>query len=294
MLNDMCQTSSPTARRGIFQAKILENNPLCLDHYQLILQLDRFPASRPGQFITVRCGQIEPIEAPHEISWQSGALPQLGQPELAGRQPLLRRPFSLAGRRDVDGKVELEIIHHVIGAGTAWLAQAKHGDVIEILGPLGNGFDVFPRSRSLVIGGGVGIPPMLYLAAQLIEAGKQVVAMAGARTRSLLPLTIDPAQPPSTAGWATMCTAEFAARSTPTIVATDDGTLGVTGFVSQAMEQWLDREQPAADELAGADAAGHRRNRDIARLHLPSGPGAPHGLWAGNVPELHREGEVPE
>ncbi len=262
---------STIARRGVFSAKVLENNQLCLDHYQLVLQLEAFPPCRAGQFVTVRCGQVEPIQAPREIQWQAGQLPELYGPELTGRQPLLRRPFSLAGRRDVGGKVELEIIHHVIGVGTAFLAEARRGDEIELLGPLGNGFDILPTGRAVVVGGGVGIPPMLYLAQQLTEAGKQVVAFAGARTRAVLPLTIGSAQPPSTAGWPGMCTAEFAARATPTVVATDDGSLGVAGFVSQALEQWLDREQPATDDLAVYACGPAPMMRAIATIALGRG-----------------------
>ena len=81
---------------------------------------------------------------------------------------MLRRPFSLAGRRDVAGGVELDIIHRVVGVGTQWLSALSPGDHVDILGPLGNTFTLPPADgAALLVGGGVGIPPMLYLASQL-------------------------------------------------------------------------------------------------------------------------------
>ena len=65
-----------------------------------------------------------------------------------------------------------------------------------------------------------------------------------------MPLTTDPAEPPSQSGWATMCTGEFAALGVPTVVATDDGTLGFPGFVHQAFLGWLDQRRIAPGDLA--------------------------------------------
>ncbi len=94
----------------------------------------------------------------------------------------------------------LHIIHRVVGIGTAWLSQRAPGDTLNILGPLGNQFLPPPdEGVAILVAGGVGIPPMLYLASQL--AGRKAVAFCGATTRDLLPLTITADAPlPSAAG----------------------------------------------------------------------------------------------
>lgn len=248
----MPTASEPQLRsRGTFPARVLDNRLICLDHYRLSLSVAGFPPSRAGQFIQVQCGRPDPGGA-REVRWPPGQIPRLSQPELAGRQPLLRRPFSLAGRSDkADGTTVLALIHHVVGVGTAWLAAAEAGAELSVLGPLGNGFAICDEAPlAAVLGGGVGIPPVLYLAEALAEAGKETVAFAGARTGRALPLRTDPGEPPSQAGWPTKCTAEFAARGAPTVVATDDGSLGVAGMVHEAFARWLEHRRPAPADLA--------------------------------------------
>ncbi len=237
-------------QRGTFPARVLDNRLICLDHYLLTVSMADFPPSRPGQFLQIQCGRAD-LAGAREVDWPAGAMPRLNQPELAGRQPLLRRPFSIAGRADrADGLAAVEVIHHVIGVGTAWLAQLKAGAELNVLGPLGNGFALRgDRPMAALVGGGVGIPPLLYLAEALAREGKETVAFAGARTGRALPLTTDPAEPPSQAGWPTLCAAEFAARSCSTVVATDDGSLGFAGMVSEAFALWLGQRRPGPEEL---------------------------------------------
>jgi dihydroorotate dehydrogenase electron transfer subunit len=142
---------------------------------------------------------------------------------------MLRRPFSLAGRRDTPRGVELDVIHRVVGVGTDWLSKLRAGDQVSILGPLGNRFELPPADHTAVlVGGGVGIPPMLYLAGAL--RGRRAVAFAGATTRNLMPLTIN----------ADSQADEFARHGIESILSTDDGSLGSRGFVTQALERWLD------------------------------------------------------
>jgi len=242
--------TAPTRSKGVFSARVLANRGVGLDHYRLRLAVKGFPPSQPGQFINVRCG-VAGREAPRPVDWPEGGLPHATGAELAGVLPLLRRPFSLAGRVDRDdGAAELDIIHHVVGVGTAWLAELAAGEEVSVIGPLGRGFTPAARPVAALVGGGVGVPPLLYLAEALQEAGVRAVAFAGARTARALPLRIEPAEPPSRAGWPALCTAEFAARNTPTVVATDDGSLGVTGFVDKAFRQWLDSPGVRADEVA--------------------------------------------
>lgn len=235
--------ASPAGRRGIFRSRVVGNTRLCDEHF--LVQLDAgadFPPSRPGQFVQLLCcdGAADTGAVVHE--WAEGAPPHLAQPELVGERTLLRRPFSLAGRKTVAGRAIVEIIHRVVGVGTGWLARAQPGDAVDVLGPLGNGFS-WPESLELavLVGGGVGIPPMLYLAAELAAAGKRAVAFAGATSRNLLPLSIDETVGVSSAGWPTMCVRELARFGVEAAITTDDGSLGLGGYVTEALWRWFEQ-----------------------------------------------------
>ena len=227
-------------QRDQFLATVDANVPLCREHYRLVLRTDRFPATEPGQFIQISCRDPREQQVELQVEWdpQNARLRSEHLRELAAPLALLRRPFSLAGRRDAAPGVELDIIHRVVGVGTDWMSRLKVGDPVDILGPLGNRFELPPQGGlAILVGGGVGIPPMLYLAAAL--NGRQAIAFSGAVSRDLLPLTII-AQPQPGAAEPSMSIEEFARRGIPSVVSTDDGSFGFRGFVTQALEQWLD------------------------------------------------------
>jgi dihydroorotate dehydrogenase electron transfer subunit len=111
------------------------------------------------------------------------------------------------------------------------------GDNVHILGPLGNTFRLpSPRQTAILVGGGVGIPPMLYLAEHL--AGRTAIAFCGALRRDLLPLTIT--ADADRDGNPSFCIEEFARHRIPSVITTDDGSFGYQGFVTQALERFLD------------------------------------------------------
>ena len=229
-------------QRGQFIATVAANIPLCREHFRLVLRLRFFPPTQPGQFIQVACRDVDvDFSREFELDWRPGEqLAEVG-PELMGRVALLRRPFSLAGRRDIAGGVELDLIHRVVGVGTDWMARLSVGDEVGIIGPLGNRFELPPKDGlGILVGGGVGIPPMLYLAESL--AGRKAVAFSGALTKDLLPLSIRAgAATPGPEGFeALMNIDEFARHGIPAVISTDDGSYGFRGFVTQALEKYLD------------------------------------------------------
>jgi dihydroorotate dehydrogenase electron transfer subunit len=231
-------------RRGQFHASVAANVPLCREHYRLVLRLADFPATEPGQFVQVACRDLEgDYSEPIEFDWEPGNRPVDHGIELAQRLAFLRRPFSLAGRRDIPGGVELDLIHRVVGVGTDWLSNLKAGDTVFVLGPLGNRFELPTRNETaILVGGGVGIPPMIYLASKLVK--QKAVVFSGALTRDLLPLTIQddgPAPWPDDAK-PRMNIADFSVYGVPAVIATDDGSYGYRGFVTQALEQYLSTE----------------------------------------------------
>jgi dihydroorotate dehydrogenase electron transfer subunit len=193
---------------------------------------------------------VAPVDAEHD--WDGSEWPKLAQADLPERAAFLRRPFSLAGRRDVAGGVELDIVGRDVGVGTAWLSRLREGDAVDLIGPLGNAFTLPPPGGiALMVGGGVGIPPMIYLAAAVAEANasspdggrRRAIAFCGALRRSLLALTITNSAPlPAAASIDPLYNvAEFARSDVPAVISTDDGSYGFRGLVTQSLEAYLDR-----------------------------------------------------
>ena len=111
--------------------------------------------SCPGQFVTVRCGE----------------------------DSLLRRPFSI--HKAENGQMEL--LFATVGHGTEWLAHCEKGDSLDMLGPLGNGFEIYPNLRNLLlIAGGIGVAPLVCLAEKAVPDGFSVKLILGAATASQL------------------------------------------------------------------------------------------------------------
>ena len=129
----------------------------------------------------------------------------------------LRRPISV---HDVDDQ-SVTIIYKVLGHGTEDMRRMAPGTELDVLTGLGNGFDISCAGDApLLIGGGVGTPPMYWLAKELLAAGKQVTAVLGFNRREDV-----------------FCEEEFRALGVNTIVATADGSYGVRGFVTDAMAE---------------------------------------------------------
>ena len=229
-------------KRGQFLCTVVASVPLCEEHYRLVLKTGHFPPTRPGQFVQVACRDLRVhYSEEREMDWPGTMGPVFSGHELMEPLAFLRRPFSLAGRRDVADGVELEIIHRVVGIGTSWLSRLKVGDEVNVIGPQGNWFAPPAEDGvAVLVGGGVGIPPMIYLAEML--AGRRVVAFCGAVRRDLLPLTVTADAPaPTSDGFEPLYNiAEFARHGVPAVITTDDGSYGFRGFVTQALERYLE------------------------------------------------------
>jgi len=106
---------------------------------------------------------------------------------------ILRRPL---GIHRVNDKGEIALLYEVVGKGTEWLAQRKKGESIDILGPLGRGFDIASQ-HLLLVAGGVGIAPLIFLAEKAVDDGRNVTLLFGAKTakqvypKKLLPAGIE-------------------------------------------------------------------------------------------------------
>jgi dihydroorotate dehydrogenase electron transfer subunit len=147
-----------------------------------------------------------------------------------GSDPFLRRTFSVCGVDRMRGSLLLMI--DVVGPGTGLLASAPHGGCLNIIGPLGKGFslDGCRNAFCMLIAGGVGIAPLLFLSEALREQGAgDVTLILGARTSSLH-RAFDGLVPPR-GGFRFM-------------QATDDGSLGFNGFATGLMEEQLRLRRP--------------------------------------------------
>ncbi len=242
-----------TAIRGRFDAVVEINRPICREHYLLRFRLAGvLPPTRPGQFIQVLCRPpMAGGGAPGDIlgavcEWELGQAPHLTQREVLRPLALLRRPFSLAGRGDgPDQGTWIEIVHRVVGTGTAWLAELKPGDRVDLLGPLGNAFHLPPgKSLALLVGGGVGLPPMFYLAQALHPAGWDAVAFVGAMTADLLAVDWSSNAAVDPHGQPTLCIAQFAPLNIPAVVTTNDGSRGLRALITTGLEHHLKALSP--------------------------------------------------
>ncbi|WP_270738923.1 dihydroorotate dehydrogenase electron transfer subunit [Massilioclostridium coli] len=134
----------------------------------------------------------------------------------------LRRPISIC---EVTEKA-IRIVFDVRGEGTEAMTRINQGDMIDLLAPLGHGFTLLePEKPIVVLGGGIGVPPMLEVAKHY---GTQAKAIIGFQTASKVILKED-----------------FTQYGADVTVCTDDGTMGVHGFVTQALEEHLKQSTPA-------------------------------------------------
>lgn len=219
-------------------ARVVRVDHICREHVAIDVTLRQFPPSEPGQFLELRCHD-EPTSAGRSLTWPSDGFPSLSGPAWDTPQPYLRRPFSIADHRDAPrGAVHLTVISRTVGRGTQWLERLRPGDDLNLTGPLGRGFAIPEANVPIVlVGGGVGIPPLLYLTRRLHERGyRDVLAIFGAARADLLPVKL--LAPPDERGVPRPCLALPGGASFPAIVTTDDGSAGLRGLATDGLRLW--------------------------------------------------------
>ena len=172
-------------RESIF--KIIDNAPLTQTVYKMKLQGDVSDITSSGQFVNIKLDGL-----------------------------YLRRPISVC---DCEGDV-LTLIYKVVGKGTEQMAKMTAGEELNILTGLGNGYDLsLSGDKPLLLGGGVGVPPLYMLAKKLIAEGKKVSVVLGFNTKEEV-----------------FCEDDFKALGADVFVTTVDGSYGIKGFVTDAMK----------------------------------------------------------
>ena len=173
-------------KKGIYT--ILSNEPLTPAVYRMVLEGDTQYITRPGQFINI---------------------------ELEGK--FLRRPISVS---DYDATT-VTIIYKVVGSGTEQMRGMVAGEKLDILTGLGNGFNTENEAKSpLLVGGGVGVPPLYNLAKRLLAEGKKPMVILGFNTKSEI-----------------FYEEEFKALGVDVYCSTADGSYGVKGFVTDVIRE---------------------------------------------------------
>ena len=166
--------------------EIISNKPVAKGIYRLTLSGGTGAVTAPGQFVNLRLDGY-----------------------------YLRRPISVC---DWD-EGRLTLIYKVLGRGTEALTAYPAGKTLDVLTGLGNGYDTAKSGeRPLLVGGGVGVPPLYGLAKRLVGQGKQPAAVLGFNTASEVFLK-----------------EEFEALGVPVILCTADGSAGERGFVTDGM-----------------------------------------------------------
>jgi dihydroorotate dehydrogenase electron transfer subunit len=225
---------------------VVSNRNVCREHFELTVRVlpgerGSFGPTAPGQFIQIGCRppiDVMDVDSLYgeEIEITEGTWPSLKQPEMTERLALLRRPFSLSGRWDDEQGTCIQIVQRVVGTGTQWLSQLKAGDKVDLIGPLGNTFTL-PEDRKLglLVGGGVGLPPMFYLANAMAKAGWDAIGFVGAMTTDLLAVNWVDGVAPNGDGKPVQSVQQFAQYGFDAVVTTDDGSTGLKGRITDGL-----------------------------------------------------------
>lgn len=172
-------------RQGIF--KITSNEKIARDIFKMTLSGDTSAITAPGQFVNIKLDGL-----------------------------FLRRPISVC---DCVGD-NLTLIYKVVGRGTEQMSRMKNGDELDLLTGLGNGYNTRTSGdRPLLVGGGVGVPPMYMLCKKLVAEGKKVTVVLGFNSKDDV-----------------FCEDEFKALGADVHISTADGTYGTKGFVTDVIK----------------------------------------------------------
>lgn len=175
------------------QCIVIDQQEIASSIYELTLQGDlTLDMKDPGQFVHLKVSN--------------------------GSDPLLRRPISIA-KFDKENK-QFTMIYRAEGRGTTLLSRKKAGEEVDVLGPLGHGFPVEetnPGETALLVGGGIGVPPLYELSCQLTAKGVKVIHILGFQTKNVIFYE------------------KMFAELGDTYVATVDGSYGQKGFVTDVI-----------------------------------------------------------
>ncbi len=241
----MTEMETHSAKRGVFSAVVSSNRQIGERFYKLKLEFSgsgakAFSKFKPGQFAQFDLSTTalpEPSNIPEDLT------------DVSRRQILLRRPFSFTETKVQKDKTTAELLYCVVGPATLRMTTLAAGDSLSIIGPLGNGFWVpHGKKTALLIAGGMGAPPLQYLAKVLTadHSDIETIAIAGARTAKELPFESRLDEISQQLGFAL---SEFAQYGVKSMVATDDGSAGFAGPVTACLLDWLEKHGSTRESI---------------------------------------------
>lgn len=233
----------PSLAKGPFNAVVSSNRQTGERLYRLRLEFsgagaESFAKFKPGQFaqIDISGAALPPAEK----------IPE-GLRDASGRNILLRRPFSFA---DVDKqgiKTFVDLLYRVVGPASLRMTTLSAGNLLSVIGPLGNGFWIPQnKKKALLVMGGMGAPPLLHLS-KVLSANYpdiEIAALVGAKTARELPFE---GRLDEISQQLEFALREFAKYGAKSMLATDDGTAGYHGLVSDCLSQWFASSSWARD-----------------------------------------------
>lgn len=196
-----------------------------------------FSALGPGQFAEI---DLSALSLP-DISDKYSHLADISRKNI-----ILRRPFSFYRAEKISDDFEIGLLYCVLGPATLRMTTLQPGDKLSVIGPLGNGFTV-PEGlkNAILVAGGMGAPPLQHLGQFLTEnhPGVKITAFVGARSVDNLPYFQITSEPDGIAGLE-----EFSRYSISCCLATDDGSAGFKGLVTEAAEEYIRQNNLSADD----------------------------------------------
>lgn len=242
-MSEKCSSSA----KGVFEAFVSSNKQLGKRFYRLRLE---FSANGARAFADFQPGQFA------ELDLSGTALPSVENiPEhlldTAGRKILLRRPFSFTDVIAEGDRTFADLLYCVLGPATLRMTTLSAGNSVSVIGPLGNGFSVPDDKRTaFLVAGGMGVPPLLHLAKVLTADSHatriEVIAFAGAKTATDLPFEGRLDEISQQLGFSIP---EFARYGIESLLATDDGSAGYHGFVTDCLVERLGQTDLAAKDI---------------------------------------------
>jgi len=240
----MSEGSSSSAK-GKFEAQVCSNRQIGPGFHRLRLQFTQdgamaFANFEPGQFAQFDLSKTalpSPDAVPEELR------------DACSRKILLRRPFSFAEVTPDGDKTFAELLYCVVGPATVRMTTLSAGDRIDVIGPLGRGYRIPDGKKTvLLVGGGMGTPPLQHLAQSLTarDNGINVVSLSGAKTAEALPFEGLLDEISQTLGFSVP---EFAKYGIESLIATDDGSFGCHGLVTDCLAEWLEKSDLPFDDI---------------------------------------------
>jgi dihydroorotate dehydrogenase electron transfer subunit len=226
-----------SSTKGMFEAQVCSNRQIGPGFHRLKLEFTQdgaraFADFKPGQFAQLDLSKTalpSPDAVPQELR------------DASERKILLRRPFSFAEVTADGDKTFAELLYCIVGPATVRMTTLSAGDQISVIGPLGRGYKIPEGKKTvLLVGGGMGTPPLQHLAQSLTahDNGIDVVSLAGAKTAEALPFEGRLDEISQQLGFSVP---EFAKYGIESIVATDDGSAGYHGLVTECLVEWLEK-----------------------------------------------------